>query len=120
MKKDDTKVWVPEIYYEDGSEGINSQLPFIQVPPNEVMPKFLFIFETRETGEIEPGPEGEDLPVTEMTLHQYADMENLKMSLTEAEYDKVRTVLGLKPLREAIALGHKISEHVKEKNLGLN
>lgn len=106
------KAWVPEIFYEnEGSEGSN--LPFIQVPKEEEMPKFLFIFESRETGEFEPGPRGEELPVTDLLLHQYADMEYLKKGLSESEFDKVRSVLGLLPLREAAEKGKKITDSVR-------
>lgn len=114
QKKNKNKVWVPEIFYESESDG-GGQIPFIQVPQEEEMPKFIFIFESRETGEFEPGPKGEDLPVTEMTLHQYADMEHLKVGLTEAEYDKVRSVLGLQPMREAVEAGKKITDSIRDK-----
>lgn len=113
MSKKKSKQWVPEIFYE--SEGEGSQIPFIHVPATEEMPKFLFIFESRETGEVEPGPKGEDLPVTEITLHQYADMEFLKKGLNQEEYDRVRSVLGLQPLKEAITAGTKITESIREK-----
>ena len=54
--------WVPEIMYEESEEeGLTSQIPFIMVPQDEEMPKLLYIFESRDTGEIEPGPDGEDL-----------------------------------------------------------
>lgn len=109
-KKSDKKAWVPEIFYEEGG-----QLPFISVPNEEEMPKMLFIFESRETGEIEPGPRGEDLPVTEMTLHQYADMEFLKTGLQPSEYDRVRQVLGLQPLKDATDAGRQITQNIREK-----
>jgi hypothetical protein len=118
MKKNSksTKVWVPEIYYEnDSNSELSGNLPFIQVPKEEEMPKFLFIFEARDTGEIEPGPSGEDLPVTDLVLHQYADMDALKKGLNEDEYDRVRSVLGLLSLKEATAKGKKISENIKQK-----
>ena len=67
--------WVPEIMYEEAQdEGLTSHIPFIPVPPDMEMPSLLYVFESRETGEFEPGPEGEELAVTEMELHQYADM----------------------------------------------
>jgi hypothetical protein len=109
------KSWVPEIYYEESFGDVNSQIPFIQVPAEEEMPKILFIFESRETGEFEPGPKGEELPVTEMTLHQYVDMEQLKQKLNPEEYDRVRSVLGLQPLREATEAGKKITDSIREK-----
>jgi len=111
--------WVPEIMYEDtGEEGLTSHIPFIPVPDNEEMPKILFVFESRETGEFEPGPEGEELPVTEMDLHQYGDMNVLKENLDSQTYDKVRAALGLEPLADAASKGRKITDSVR-KNLGI-
>lgn len=109
-----SKNWIPEIMYEDaGEEGLTSHIPFIPVPADQKMPVFLFIFESRETGEFEPGPDGEDLPVTEMDLHQYADMSILKEGLTSQEFDNVRSVLGLEPLAQAAAKGKKITDSVR-------
>ena len=108
--------WVPEIYYEEADEnGLTSHIPFIAVPEEEEMPKFLFVFESRETGEFEPGPDGEDLPVTQMDLHQYADMEYLKTGLTPDEYDRVRDVLGLQPMKQAVESGKQITQGIREK-----
>jgi hypothetical protein len=111
--------WVPEILYEEAEEGLTSKIPFVSVPDDEEMPMVLYVFESRETGEIEPGPEGEDLPVTEITLHQYCDMEALKKGLTPIEYDNVRWVLGLGPFADAAAKGKEITQSVREK-LGYN
>ena len=107
--------WVPEIMYEDSSqeEGLTSHIPFVPVPEGESMPAFLFVFESRETGDFEPGPEGEDLPVTEMDLHQYADMAILKEKLSLQTYDEVRLALGLEPLTEAAEKGKKITENIR-------
>lgn len=114
------KSWVPEIMYEDsGEEGLTSHIPFIPVPPTEQMPHFLFVFESRETGEFEPGPEGEELPVTEMDLHQYANMGVLKKKLTEEAYDTVRKALGLESLKVASEKGQQITEAVRN-NLSKN
>ena len=106
------KNWVPEIMYEEGSDGA-SNLPFIQVPTEEVMPKLLFIFESRQTAETEPGPSGEELPIFEWDLHQYADMAILKETLRPELYDEVRVSLGLQPLAEAAAAGHHITQNVR-------
>ena len=106
------KNWVPEIMYEEGTDGA-SNLPFIQVPQDEEMPKLLYIFESRETGEKEPGPSGEELPVFEWDLHQYADMEELKRRLSPIEYDNVRFALGLDPLDTATSKGKQISQNVR-------
>tara|TARA_B100001123_G_scaffold447316_2_gene604457 strand:+ start:1765 stop:2145 length:381 start_codon:yes stop_codon:yes gene_type:complete len=109
------KQWIPEIFYEDMEDGLTSHIPFISVPSGEEMPKLLYIFESRETGDMEPGPDGEDLPVTEVTLHQFADMEKLKLGLTSYEYDRVRITLGLEPLESAVEKGRNITSAVREK-----
>ena len=116
MRFDGKRNWVPEICYEDGDPtgSLTSALPFIPVPSNEIMPTFLFIFESKETGEIEPGPEGEELPVTEMELHQYADMNFLKTKLDLKTFNTVRQALGLDPLDEAVEKGKKITEKIRE------
>ncbi len=108
-----TADWIPEILYEDDDCGVTSNIPFIQVPENREMPKLLFIFESRETGEVEPGPDGEELPVTELDLHQYADMAVLKKNLSGVEYDNVRFALGLEPMKTAAMKGQKITSNVK-------
>lgn len=106
--------WVPEIFYEEADEsGLTSHIPFITPPDDEEMPKMLFIFESRETGEFEPGPDGEDLPVTQLDLHQYADMAILKEGLDVATYDKVRNVLGLQTLAEATEAGQALTERIR-------
>ena len=105
--------WIPEICYEESDEGVSSNIPFINVPTNEIMPKVVFIFESKETGEFEPGDDGSDLPVYEMNLHQYADMQSLKEGLSPLDYDRVRKVLGLEPLLTAIEKGKKITDSVR-------
>lgn len=105
------KEWVPEIFYDD-SEG--PTIPYIQVPKEEEMPKMLFIFESRETGEVEPGQNGEEFPVVQLDLHQYVDMNSLKLGLSEDEYDNVRKAIGLLPLKEATQKGQKITENVRQ------
>ena len=107
--------WVPEIMYEDsGEEGLTSHIPFVPVPENEKMPQILFIFESRETGEFEPGPEGEELPVTDFELHQYADMAVLKENLQSDIFDAVRAALGLESLASAAEKGRAITSKVRE------
>ena len=113
MSKNNSKQWIPEIVYEEG-EG---QLPFIHVPPGEDDPKLLFIFISRQTGEFEPGPEGEDIPVTEMDLRQFVDLSLLKLGLTETEYDKCRSLLGLEPLKSAVKKGEAITKNIRD-NVG--
>ena len=91
---------------------MTSSIPFIPVPAGQEMPPVLFIFESRATGDYEPGPEGEELPVTEMDLHQYADMSILKENLSAGTYDEVRNALGLEPLKEATQKGKSITNRV--------
>lgn len=107
--------WHPEIVYEE-EDGISSKIPFIPVPRGESMPSCLFILESRETGEIELGPNGENLPVVEMDLHQYADMTVLKSALSAESYDQIRAALGLEPLALASSKGEKITNTLR-KNL---
>ena len=109
------KHWIPEIMYEEASEmdAVSSHIPFIPVPQGEEMPRILFVFESRETGEFEPGPEGEELPVTDFELHQYADMAVLKNKLPEDVFDQVRDALGLEPLKTAAEKGRAITAKVR-------
>ena len=109
------KQWVPEIAYEESEGGVSSKIPFITVPTGEEMPRMLFIFESRETGEFEPDSEGDEIPVVELNLHQYANMASLKERLTAEEYDRVRFVLGLDPLNKAAAAGKKITDSIRKK-----
>ena len=104
--------WIPEIMYESNQEGTSSSIPFIMVPLEESMPNLLYIFESRETGETEPALDGNELPVCEWDLHQYADMAVLKKNLEIDLYDKVREALGLQPMSEAIPAGKKITENI--------
>ena len=58
--------------------------------------------------------DGEEIPVVELNLHQYVNMSKLKCGLTEEEYDKVRYLLGLDPLREASVAGQEITERIRD------
>lgn len=106
--------WIPEIMYEESDEGLTSNIPFIQVPADETMPGMIFIFESRDTGEFEPGPGGEELPVTDLELHQFCNMSTLKTKLSTHEYDRVRAVLGLEPLKVASQKGTQITQKIRE------
>ena len=105
--------WYPEVCYEESDEGLTSKIPFIPVPVGESMPMVLFIFESRETGEFEPGLDGEDLPVTELDLHQFADMAVLKNKLSVEHYDIVRNALGLESMQSASAKGKVITDKIR-------
>ena len=106
--------WYPEIMYEEQDDGVSSKIPFVMVPNGQLMPSLLYIFESRETGEHEPGLEGEPVPILEMDLHQYADMLVLKQNLSATTYDEVRLALGLQPLSEAVAAGQKITNNIRD------
>lgn len=101
--------WFPEIMYEE-----DSRIPFVPVPSEEKMPDLLFMFESRETGEFEPGVDGEPVPIVQMDLHQYANMNTLKLSLDPYMYDEVRLALGLEPAIIAAKKGQKITEKVRD------
>ena len=105
--------WIPEIMYESNPEGTSSSIPFIMVPKDEKMPSLLYMFESRETGETEPSLDGNELPVCEWDLHQYADMAVLKDRLDIKTYDSIRIALGLQPMHEALEAGKKITENIR-------
>ena len=109
--------WFPELMYEDDEGGQASKIPFIMVPKEEEMPKILFVFESRETGDFEPGAEGEEVPVVQWDLHQYADMAVLKDKLDTETFDKVRGALGLEPVKTAAQKGHEITNNIRSKLL---
>jgi hypothetical protein len=112
--KEPSSKWYPEIMYEEDESGVSSRIPFIMVPQNEKMPSLLYMFESRETGEFEPGLSGEPVPIIEMDLHQYADMLVLKKSLRPELYDEVRTCLGLMPIKEATVAGMGITDNIRK------
>jgi len=105
--------WIPEIMYEESEDGISSNIPFVMVPEGETMPHLLYIFESSETGEFEPGSDGEELPVIEWDLHQYADMLLLKKNLSQMDYDKVRIALGLEEISVAAEKGKEITTRIR-------
>jgi len=106
--------WIPEIVYEETADGVTSHIPFINVPAGEKMPAVVFLFESQETGEFEPDSEGNESPIVEITLHQYADMQILKEGLNGNEYDRVREILGLESLAVATEKGKQINNRVNQ------
>jgi len=103
------RMWMPEIMYEEDARGVAQAIPFIQVPKDEEMPKFLLIWAYTDTGEVEPGPKGEEMPIVESELKQYAQMDVLKAKLSREDYDKVRVALGLENLSSATRKGQEIT-----------
>ena len=108
MAENNKRKWVPEICYEDyeGSD-LTGGLPFIQVPQTHEAPDVLFIFASKDTGEVGVGDNGDPEPIVEMELYQYACMQYLQKGLNVEDYDKVRKCLGLLPLEEARTKGNK-------------
>jgi hypothetical protein len=100
--------WIPEIMYEE-----DSNIPFVMVPQGKAMPELLYIFESRDTGQTEPNHEGEEVPIYEWDLHQYADMAILKNKLSQNVYDKVRHTLGLESLEVATTKGEDLTQKIK-------
>lgn len=115
MTNSTNKNWLPEIVYEEIEEGMSSKIPFIHVPEGVDDPALLFIFLSRKTGEVEPGPEGEEIPVVDMELHQYVDMQRLQAQLTTEDFDKVRAAVGLEPRANAAAKGKQITNNVRNR-----
>ena len=106
--------WYPEIMYEYNEDGTASKIPFIMIPEDREMPSLVYIFESRQTGEYEPGLEGEKIPMLEWELHQYADMAVLKEKLTADEYDNVRLALGLETMETAVRKGRDITSNIRK------
>ena len=118
---EEKRQWVPEICYEDYEDqnSLTNGLPFIMIPKDKEMPNCLFFFGSTETGEFQPGLDGEAEPIVEMELYQFACMKYLQDGLSADDFDKVRVCLGLLPLAEAQAKGKKIQrkqvDHLEEK-----
>ena len=110
----DAKKWVPEILYEEDAEGLAGNLPFIQVPNDKEMPGVLFMFSSQDTGEFEPGLDGEEVPIVDLELHQYANMAYIKEGLDVETYNKVRHTLGLEPLEDAVRKGTEVTERIRD------
>ena len=108
------KNWIPSIEYESDETGEVSDLPFINVPMEQQMPSLLWFWEHRETGEFEIGPKGKELPIVERDLHQYVDMKKLYSFLSPESYDRFRITLGLKPLKQAVTEGQKVTSNIKQ------
>ncbi|NBO64897.1 MAG: hypothetical protein EBU88_08655 [Acidobacteria bacterium] len=106
--------WLPEIVYEN-----DAKIPTIVVPEGQEMPKVLFIFEGKMFKELS-GNDDEEVEVVDLDLHSYFDMHALKAGLTAAEYDKVRDVLGLLPLKDAASKGKQITQNVRTAVEGKN
>ena len=109
----DKRKWVPEIMYEGDDDGVTQNLPFVQVPEDKEMPGILFMFSSRETGEFEPDQDGNELPITELDLHQYGNLAYIKEVVPAGVYDAIRVALGLEPVNTAAEKGRKITDNIR-------
>jgi hypothetical protein len=94
----------PEILYEETRAGEPAPFPFIETK-GAAMPVSLWIFEYKHTGEFEPGPRGEEVPIVDQVPHQFVDLSVLKEKLRPDLFDEVRIALGMLPLKEAAQRG---------------
>jgi hypothetical protein len=106
----DKRNWIPEIFYEEGTDGMAGQFPFIQIPVDKDMPTMLFMLGSKETGEFTPSSNGEPEPIVEMEMYSYVNMQQLQEVMPFEDYDRLRITIGLKPLDEASRLGMQQSE----------
>jgi hypothetical protein len=66
------KFEMPVILYEDTENGAFS-FPYIEVLEGKEMPKVLFMFEYKHTGETEPNDKGKEVPVIDQIPHKFVD-----------------------------------------------
>lgn len=102
-----SRKWIPEIVYSEGSN-----VPFIEVPAEEKMPELLYMFEYHQTGEFEPGPSGEDIPICDTDIHIYFNYKKAKEVLRPELLDELRTAFGLESIDKAMKKGKEITEKV--------
>lgn len=103
--KDD---WIPELTYQEGAK-----IPCIDVPPDKETPDKLFVWEFKQTGEFEPGPEGEDVPIFETDLCLFFNYKVAKKVLRPELLDELRIAFGLEALETAAKKGKAIIERVE-------
>lgn len=96
-----------ELCYQEGSD-----IPFIETPVGEEIPSKLFVWEFKHTGEFEPGPSGEDVPICDTDIHIYFNYGVAKKVLGPELLDKVRVAFGLEPLEKATEQGKQITDRV--------
>lgn len=115
MAKNQEKYDIPHIVYEEPQPGMNSNpIPFIEIQKDKKMPPVIFIFEYKHSGETEPGPNGEPVPIVDQIPHKFVDLELLKEKLTPEINDIVRMSIGMEPLSQAAVKGQKILDKVNK------
>lgn len=111
----DKRNWHPEIYYEESTDGMAGQFPFVQIPSDKDMPSMMFILGARETGDTTPSSSGEPEAIVEMDMYSYVNMQQLQEVMEPQAYDDLRILIGLAPLDEARAKGIKQSQKMADK-----
>jgi hypothetical protein len=109
MKNNKKTNWNFDIVYAE-----NSNIPHIEIPVDQEMPDKLFMFEFKQTGEFEPGPSGEDVPICNMDIHIYFDYNHAKKVLDTDTLNKVRVAFGLEEIDAATEKGRKITERITD------
>lgn len=104
-----------ELFYEEVKPGETTSFPFIEVQKNEAMPPSLWVFEYKHTGDVEPGQNGEEVPILDQIPHNYIDLAVLKEKLSTKLFDQVRVALGMLPLQDAKKLGQEKLDKVMAK-----
>lgn len=100
---------LPEILYDEPQPGHPANpFPFINVKKGGQVPVVLFIEVRQDTGETEPGDNGQAQEIVDCLMHKYVDLEHLKAKLPPHLNDIVRVALGMKPLAQAQSAGQVI------------
>jgi len=102
------KYKIPVILYESEEQVI----PYVEVLDKDEMAPTLFIQEYKHTGKVEPDENGDEQQVVDILMHMFVDMDFLSKKLGEDLYDKVRTSIGLQPVKSARTEGQKILDKV--------
>lgn len=110
---------IPELLYQTDMKGnVINPIPYIETTDDDQMPVMLFIEEVYNTGELEPGDDGEPAPIIESEFHQYLNMKAVKAVLSAKQFDAVRKALGMETEKEAKRKGEEIIKKI-EKNIEL-
>ena len=104
--------WIPEICYEESGSGVTSSIPFIDVPPGPLMGGHCKVVTNQSKGNFEPNELGEESPIVELDLFQYANLKILKEKLSPELYDEVRLALGLERLKDAVEKGKNFNKEI--------
>lgn len=92
--------WVPEIFYEDSSEGITKGMPFMRIPDDREIPSSLFFAAVKQNNDYDENDENSY--EVDLVVQHYVSMTCLKEFLDVEIYDKVRIALGFKKLSDSI------------------